>query len=165
MRFALIRLLLLLLLLLLLPPSLATSSEAPCSSCVDPAMQVNWWENTGLNCPSGGDAGLCDICAGKGNTPEATKACQAASSAEECCAMCMQWNAGHLPGGHKPGNALKCHSWFFRKDDKWCGLKNCDGPGKCGPSGEGSIVRLSVALAHCLTVGACIFLCHVSGGR
>jgi hypothetical protein len=104
----------------------------PCDSCTDPHAQQHWWTGIGLNCPTGGDAGDCDICASKGNTAEATAACTQADSAEECCALCMQWNSGRLPGGHKPGNSMKCHSWFYRKNDKWCGLKNCDCPGKCG---------------------------------
>ena len=120
----------------LAPGSMAELPPTTCDSCVKPTMKVNWWVNTGLNCPNDADdLGTCDICVGKGNTPEATKACQTAATAEDCCNMCMQWNAGHLPGGHVPGNALKCHSWFFRKNDKWCGLKNCAGPGKCGAAG------------------------------
>lgn len=138
------------------------SVAVACDSCQNPAMKAQWWENTGLNCPTGGDAGLCDICVDKGNTPEATKACQTADSPEECCSLCMQWNSGHLPGGFKPGNDFKCHTWFFRKHDKWCGLKNCDGPGHCGDVVKGDDFVSGVACGDSDTWGW-LFLKLIAG--
>jgi hypothetical protein len=110
-----------------------------CDSCRKPSMKQNWWKDTGLNCPVGGDAGLCDICVGKGNSAAVTKACQTAATPEECCELCMMWNDGYLPGGLRPGNSMRCTSWYFRTEGNggWCGLKDCEGPGKCGPAAPG----------------------------
>eukprot|EP01047_Picozoa_sp_COSAG01_P047489 COSAG01_NODE_4540_length_4935_cov_7.083333_3_plen_327_part_00 len=155
-------------------------AAASCNSCTSPAMQQEWWAKTGLNCP-GEQGGACDICTLPGNTAEATKACVTADSAEDCCTRCMQWNAGFLPGGHKPGNAQKCHSWFFSISNKWCGLKNCDGPGKCGDAASGDnfvsgpacvssadkwgwpVVQLLFSAAAIYTVGGVVYMTRVRG--
>lgn len=121
-------------------PSSASRNTA-CDTCTDPAVQkTGWWHGVGLNCPSGGDEGLCDICTAKnGNSPEVVSACTTAQTEEDCCQLCTMWNAGRLPGGLKPGNTKTCSVWYFRKEGTggWCGLKDCAGPGACGPAASG----------------------------
>lgn len=126
---------------------LATAQPAPpseitaCDTCTDPAVQkTGWWHGVGLNCPTGGDGGECDICTAKfGNSPAVISACSTAQTEEDCCKLCTMWNAGLLPGGLAPGNTKPCTVWYFRKEAAggWCGLKDCAGPGACGPAASG----------------------------
>ena len=120
------------------PPS---SEITACDTCTDPVVQkTGWWHGVGLNCPTGGDAGECDICTAKfGNSPAVVSACSTAQTEEDCCKLCTMWNAGLLPGGLAPGNTKPCTVWYFRKEGAggWCGLKDCAGPGACGPAASG----------------------------
>ena len=122
-------------------PPPAPSEHTACDTCTDPAVQkAGWWHNVGLNCPSGGDEGECDICTAKnGNSPEVAAACTKTETEQDCCQMCTMWNAGRLPGGLTPGNTRQCTAWYFRREGSggWCGLKDCAGPGACGPAASG----------------------------
>lgn len=124
------------------PPAPASTEDiTSCDTCSDPNVQkTGWWHGVGLNCPTGGDAGDCDICTAKhGNSPQVVAACATAQTDQDCCQLCTMWNAGRLPGGLAPGNSKPCTSWYFRKEGNggWCGLKDCAGPGACGPAANG----------------------------
>ena len=118
------------------PP--ASDAVTKCDTCTDPNVQkTGWWHGVGLNCPTGGDQGDCDICAPQhGNSPEVVSACQTAATEAACCQICTMWNDRRLPGGLAPGNDRLCASWYWRKEGAkgWCGLKDCAGPGQCGPA-------------------------------
>ena len=117
----------------------ADDATTSCNTCAASA-QASWWHGVGLNCPAGPD-GNCDVCeAVNGNSAEVVAACSKASSPEECCTLCTQWNEGLLPGGLKPGNDRPCRVWYFRKEGSggWCGLKDCAGPGHCGAAANGA---------------------------
>ena len=117
----------------------ADDATTSCNTCAASA-QASWWHGVGLNCPAGPN-GNCDVCeAVNGNAAEVVAACSKASSPEECCTLCTQWNEGLLPGGIKPGNDRPCRVWYFRKEGSggWCGLKDCAGPGHCGAAANGA---------------------------
>lgn len=122
-------------------PPTGSDDRTACDTCTDPLIQkTGWWHGVGLNCPTGGDAGDCDICTPRfGNSPEVVKACQTAATEAACCQICTMWNDRRLPGGLLPGNDRLCASWYWRKaadgaPGGWCGLKDCAGPGQCGES-------------------------------